>query len=297
MSASCMRETKSGRIVWDETSASQQLSSLSLKVGTCLFASTGSRVVAQLRGMASDSSLLFIASVFIQGTQDCSAVDMLRRKLVKAKDKVQPCVYGTLVRSMVLRFELFPTQIDAFLDSFAVLAEFVRLADDVAVASVVASAMERCVQLAKSLSSGGDGSSQAVSRAVQAGFCGIETLCHSLCLPFDQAEGLGSDELLRLTSKHSLAVYRLLAFTTIATHALVLAAGTQPDPLLRWFALLRNLLDCRLFNDRMQVTGIRDLLSLAVSGLWDLAKPSLSRWSASLDDYFSLDQLESLMGV
>ncbi|KAJ2910116.1 hypothetical protein GGI21_001198 [Coemansia aciculifera] len=86
-------------------------------------------------------------------------------------------------------------------------------------------------------------------------------------------------------------------FTTIATRALVLAAGTQLDPSLRWFALLRNLLDCRLFNDRMQVTGICDSLSLTVSGPRVLARPLPSPRSASLGDYFSLDQLESLMGV
>ncbi|KAJ2879910.1 hypothetical protein IWW38_006038 [Coemansia aciculifera] len=152
-------------------------------------------------------------------------------------------------------------------------------------------------QLARGLSSGGDGSALAAKKEVQAGFCGIGTLCHSLCFSFGQAEGLSSDKLLKPTSKHSLAICRLLALTTIATRALVLADGTQPDPSLRWFALLQNLLGCRLFNDRMQATGIRDLLSLTVFGLWDLARPSLSRWSASLDDYLSLDQLESLMGV
>ncbi|KAJ2003417.1 hypothetical protein H4R26_003080, partial [Coemansia thaxteri] len=70
-----------------------------------------------------------------------------------------------------------------------------------------------------------------------------------------------------------------------------------PDPGMRWFSVLRTLLDCRLFGMRMQTASVRDLLALTVSGLWGLAKPSLSRWSASLDDYLSLDQLESLVGV
>ncbi|KAJ2333354.1 hypothetical protein GGI00_002367, partial [Coemansia sp. RSA 2681] len=291
MAASCMRETEGGRIAWDGTNASRLLSLLCLRFGACLFAATGSRAIE----MAEDSDLLFIANVFIQGSEDCAAVDSLRRKLVKAKDKVALGVRATLLRSMVLRFASFPTQIDAFFDSFAALAELVQLSDDMALTSVLASAMEHCVQSAKGLSGGG--SAQSAKKAVLAGFRGIETLCHSICLPFDKAEGLDSDELHRLAERHPLPVYRLLAFAATATHALVSAAGTQPDPSLRWFAVLRHLLDCRLFGDRMQVTGVRDLLALTVSGLWDLAKTSLSRWSASLDDYLSLDQLECLMGV
>ncbi|KAJ2741650.1 hypothetical protein GGI20_005038 [Coemansia sp. BCRC 34301] len=294
MATPCMLETEGGRIAWDGTSISQLVSSLCLQLGACLFSATRSCVVKWLGDMSGDLGLLFIANVFVQGTEDYAAVGVLRRTLVKAKDKVVVGVRAALTRSMVLRFALFPTQIDAFLDSFVALAELIQLSDDVALTTVLASAMEHCVRSAKSLNGVG---ANSVQKAVMAGFHGIESLCHSICLSFNQAEGLGSDELHRLAGCHSLLVYRVLAFTTIATQALASAAGMQPDPSLRWFAILRHLLDCRLFDDRMQSTGVRDLLALTVSGLWELAKPSLSRWSASLDDYFSLDQLESIMGV
>ncbi|KAJ2860328.1 hypothetical protein GGH94_005584 [Coemansia aciculifera] len=291
MSVSSMHETEGGRITWDGSSSSQLLSSMCLKLGACLLAGS-SRISARISEMAADSDLLFVANAFIQGSEDSAVIDTLRRKLVKSTDTLT--VRATLLRSMVLRSALFPEQIDAGLDSFAALAGIIQLSDDMSLTSVLASAMEHCVQFAKSLA---NVTALNAKKAVLASFRSIDALTLSICVPFDQAESLSAEELHTLVEQYPVSVYRLLAFMATATYSIVSAAGLQPDPELRWFAVLRRLFDCRLFGDRMQVAGLCDLLSLTVSGLWDLAKPSLSRWSASLDDYLSLDQLECLMGA
>ncbi|KAJ2417228.1 hypothetical protein GGI10_000351 [Coemansia sp. RSA 2530] len=295
MAASCMSESEGGRIAWDGSGVSQLLSSMCLKLGTCLFASS-SRISARLNDMAGNSDLLFVANAFIQGSEDAIAIGSLRRKLAKLTDEASLTVRATLLRSMVLRLASFPDQVDAGLDSFAALAGFVPLPlDSKELTGILASSMEHCMRSFKSIAGGV--ALDSAKKAAVASFHSIQSLCHSICLPFEQAEGFGAVELPKLVEQHPESVYRLLAFMTIATHSIVSAAGMQPSPELRWFSLLRSLLDCRLFGDRMKVSGICDLLSLTISGLWDLAKPSLSRWSASLDDYLSLDQLECLMGA
>ncbi|KAJ2705824.1 hypothetical protein FB645_002105 [Coemansia sp. IMI 203386] len=88
------------------------------------------------------------------------------------------------------------------------------------------------------------------------------------------------------------SVFRLVAFAARAVHSI--CDGTSlPQP---WFTLLRRLLCCRLFTYRMQ-RNMRDSLALLVGALWDIASPSLSCWSASLDDFFTLDELETLTGA
>ncbi|KAJ2813340.1 hypothetical protein H4S07_000761, partial [Coemansia furcata] len=291
MATPCMREAAPGVIAWDGSTASQQLASLCLALGaSCLLSGS-----ARLSEMASDADLLFVANAFVQRSEDAAAIDALRRRLAKAAD-VSPVVRATLLRSMALRSAAFPEQGDAALAAFAALAAIAPLADDAALTGVVASAMEHCVHFAQRLGSGGV-AADAAAKAVAAGFRSVDALSYSICLPFDAAEGLSAEELQQRITQHPVAQYRVLAFTAMATHCIVSAAGLQPSAELRWFSVLRRLLDCRLLSARMRVAGVGDLLALSVSGLWDLSKPSLSRWSASLDDYLTLDQLEGLMGA
>ncbi|KAJ2834182.1 hypothetical protein GGI24_000511 [Coemansia furcata] len=297
MAAPCMREAGSGRIAWDGSTASQQLASLCLALGaSCLFgAGSSSRISARLGELARDADLLFVANAFVQGSGDSAAIDALRRKLAKAAE-VSLVVRATLLRSMVLRSAAFPEQGDAALEAFAALAAIAPLADDMSLISVLASAMEHCVHFAQRLGSGGV-AADAAAKAVAAGFRSVDALSHSICLPFDAADGLSAEELQQRITQHPVAQYRVLAFTAMATHCVVSAASLQPSADLPWFSVLRRLLDCRLLSARMRVGGVGDHLALSVSGLWDLSKPSLSRWSASLDDYLTLDQLEGLMGA
>ncbi|KAJ2811584.1 hypothetical protein H4S07_001971, partial [Coemansia furcata] len=294
MAAPCMREAAPGVIAWDGSAASQQLASLCLALGACLFGAGSSRTSARLSEMASDVDLLFVANTFVQRSEDAAAIEALRRRLAKAAD-VSPVVRATLLRSMALRSAVFPEQGDAGLAAFAALAAIAPLADDAALSGVVASAMEHCVHFAQRLGSGI--AADAAAKAVAAGFRSVDALSHSICLPFDAADGLSAEELQQRITQHPVAQYRMLAFTAMATHCIVSAASLQPSAELRWFSVLRRLLDCRLLSARMRVSGVGDLLALSVSGLWDLSKPSLSRWSASLDDYLTLDQLEGLMGA
>ncbi|KAJ2262095.1 hypothetical protein GGI01_001785, partial [Coemansia sp. RSA 376] len=165
MAVSAMHETEGGRITWDGSSSSQLLSSMCLKLGACLLAGS-SRISSRISEMAADSDLLFVANAFIQGTEDSAAIDALRRKLVKSTDTVR----ATLLRSMVLRSALFPEQIDGGLDSFAALADIVQQSD-MSLTSVLASAMEHCVQFAKGLT---NVTALSAKKAVLASFRSID---------------------------------------------------------------------------------------------------------------------------
>ncbi|KAJ1881411.1 hypothetical protein LPJ66_011326, partial [Kickxella alabastrina] len=102
-----------------------------------------------------------------------------------------------------------------------------------------------------------------------------------------------------LATRLPAAVFRLAAQAARAAHSISGGQAQPPahPPAHPWFATLRSLLACRLFSLRMQDAALRDSLALLIGSLWTLAQPSLSRWSASFDDYFALDELEALAGT
>ncbi|KAJ1841605.1 hypothetical protein LPJ73_006063, partial [Coemansia sp. RSA 2703] len=147
-----------------------------------------------------------------------------------------------------------------------------------------ASHVMRCVQV------DAGGVNDAVVRCHDA----ISAAVYSVCLELDEDNAYWPQaRVAKLADMPGKAFFRLLAFAALAVAK---ALGTGAVTSCPWFSTLRRLLRCRLFGRRMQ--GVqRSSLALLVGALWQLSAPSLSRWSASLDDYLTLDELESLAGA
>ncbi|KAJ1934857.1 hypothetical protein GGF37_006217, partial [Kickxella alabastrina] len=124
----------------------------------------------------------------------------------------------------------------------------------------------------------------------------VDAVVRAACVPLDAAAAyMPAAEAQLLATRPPAAVFRLAAQTARAAHSI--SGGQAQPPAHPWFATLRSLLACRLFSLRMQDAALRDSLALLIGSLWTLAQPSLSRWSASFDDYFALDEIEALAGA
>ncbi|KAJ1884244.1 hypothetical protein LPJ66_010702, partial [Kickxella alabastrina] len=124
----------------------------------------------------------------------------------------------------------------------------------------------------------------------------VDAVVRAACVPLDAAAAyMPAAEAQLLATRLPAAVFRLAAQTARAAHSI--SDGQAQQTAHPWFATLRALLACRLFSLRMQDAALRDSLALLVGSLWTLAQPSLSRWSASFDDYFALDEIEALAGA
>ncbi|KAJ2357295.1 hypothetical protein GGF43_001550 [Coemansia sp. RSA 2618] len=125
-------------------------------------------------------------------------------------------------------------------------------------------------------------------------FAAVSSILGAVCRPFADGADLSSDDVQQLAQSYPPSVFRLVAF---AVHTAALIGGEQSSGQLKWLACLKQLLNCRFYIPRVHANELRDVVVLTTRGLWKLARPQLSRWSADLDDYFTLDELETLAGA
>ncbi|KAJ1939552.1 hypothetical protein FBU59_004082, partial [Linderina macrospora] len=138
---------------------------------------------------------------------------------------------------------------------------------------------------------------EVAKNAVASLFNGLDLFIGEVCAPFAIASRWSEAQVQAASTKYPAPVYKLLAFVAQTTQTITESYQLAPDPELKWFDALKQILNCRCFIARMQDGPMRDSLAMLISALWNLTKPSLSRWSASLDDYLCLDELESLVGA
>ncbi|KAJ2861756.1 hypothetical protein GGI22_002369, partial [Coemansia erecta] len=302
-----VREAEFGLLSWDDSRGSRDICALCLRVGARLLAGMDSETFETL----ADSKLLLLVDVVIQQHADKDVVndislrigDMKRRSLVLAQARA--------VRSKALRIISFSDQPNEFSEStrgiFLLAQSLVpALGDDLGesmqtweAVSVLAISIEHCWSVLSDKPipiSKQDGHS--MPEIIHAAFFCIDTIIRAMCYAFEEAVDADATRIRQFAEFYPAPVYRFLAFALRMVGSLSTLSGMESTIAKHpWFSLLRCMLGCRLFNDRMYNSSLRNSLALVVSGLWDLASPTLSRWSASLDDYFSLGELEALVGA
>ncbi|KAJ1773529.1 hypothetical protein IW140_002027 [Coemansia sp. RSA 1813] len=305
-----VRETEFGFISWDESHAACDVRALCLRVGTLLLAGPNARQVEAL----TDYKMIFVIDVVIQYCTDKDKVDDICHRISGLERSKSSLAQAHAVRSETLRAISFSGQTRAFVESMGRIFPHAKslvpaIGDgDLEDAkqtwesvSVLASAIEHCWSVLgghSTVVSLGRRDSNAAAETIDAAFSCIDAIVRSMCYAFAEAAEIDATKLQRFAEFYPTSVYRFVAFALRAVGSLSTSSGMQSAVAKHsWFSLLRCMLACRLFNERMYNIGLRNNLSLVVSGLWDLASPALSRWSASLDDYFTLDELEALVGA
>ncbi|KAJ2786494.1 hypothetical protein GGI15_001489 [Coemansia interrupta] len=220
----------------------------------------------------------FVAAVFVQASPDAGAVGRLCAAL--AADAP-----AEIVRARALRAAQPPAAL------LGVLADAVEMSQRCdapeAALGVLAEAAEHVMRGMSACDDGG-----ALTRC----FAAIDAALRAQCLELDGDNAYWpAARVEALAAQASAGVFRLLAFAALAVgKAGASSAGQQQQH--AWFGVLRMVLRCRLFGLRMQGAQ-RDALALLVAALWALSAPSLSRWSARLEDFLGLDELEALAGA
>ncbi|KAJ2763078.1 hypothetical protein H4S06_000298 [Coemansia sp. BCRC 34490] len=304
-----VRETAFGSIVWDDVKDSHDIRALCLRVGGQLVAAVDP---TQIGGLM-DSKMMFLLDVVIQCSDDLGIVDQVCHNTNGLDRSTQLLVKVHVMRSRALRYITFPHQIGSVVESagelFALAQEIIpALGDDIEDAeqtwklvSVLAGAIEHCWCTFNNKSatmSPNDGLGKTVAGTIDAAFSCIGNIIQSICYSFADSAEVETSVLEQYARFYPAPVFRFLAFALRAvdslSKALDMEAVLTKHP---WFSLLKCLLDCRLFSDRVYRNDLRSSITLIISALWDLASPAIPRWSASLDDYLTLDQLESLVGA
>ncbi|KAJ2808135.1 hypothetical protein H4R20_000990 [Coemansia guatemalensis] len=282
---------KDGRLCWDDDYSSRILHLRCLELSGCLFGDTSAK---RRPDIVDDSNILFIAAVFVQESEDNAAVLKFCKRTVTASMPVMQ--RARLVRSAAVRAAERQGQPE--LAAWA-LEQAVELAPSAAPAADKAKAgAPRCWELTVALAStlnhckralaNGTAIADAKDQAQRLFTC-LDSMLSIVCLPFAEGAQLGDAELQSACECYPPSVYELLG--AAAQTAAYLGAE------LMWFAMLRRLLDCRYFATRVHAPLLRAPLVRLVAALWQLARPQLSPWSVSLEDYFALDDLESLAGA
>ncbi|KAJ2451897.1 hypothetical protein EV183_003303 [Coemansia sp. RSA 2336] len=134
---------------------------------------------------------------------------------------------------------------------------------------------------------------QDADALLAAAYTRVSQIVESLTIPFEDGVDFTESQIQQHIGRYPSSVFRLLAFAAYSAAPYASSAAAK----LGWFAVLRRLINCRLFAKRANNPELRDYLALFVCGLWRLARPHMSPWSASLSDYFTLDELEALAGA
>ncbi|KAI9503705.1 ribosome 60S biogenesis N-terminal-domain-containing protein [Coemansia spiralis] len=303
-------ETEHGFILWEDSSEADKTRSLCLNIGALLLNDLNTD---NSRSTKESSSIMFFANVFIQYSSDQAAVDTICHGIAKLETEKSSLVQACTIRSKALRIISFPDQTATFVEAVCKMFQFAQtLVPDVNQVSddcssnwksmaVLASAFEHCWSIISDSSALGmleNDASNIVPETTKAGFYSIDSIIRSICRPFEEAVDMNTVNIEQKAALYPATVYRCMAFALQSVRYLSNICDKQSDSTrYPWFSTLRFLLGCRFFNGRMYNSDLRNHLTLVVSGLWHLASPSLSRWSASLDDYFTLDELEALLGV
>ncbi|KAI8321725.1 hypothetical protein GQ54DRAFT_297833 [Martensiomyces pterosporus] len=312
LASSCSYVDGRGLVVWDSTSLSDIVRASCLNLGRNGFAMCQDDI--SLSERASNADLMFVANFCIQALEESANPLALWTQLTDSSDRALIEARAQALRSKALRVLNFPGQTDLLYDAMhstiafgqEMLSDFVKSTDPSQATwnalATITSTLEHCLRCqadcASAASSGKrNEATQHALEALQRGFKSIDGVIRSICESFSSTVDMASSEVQNLATRYPAPVYRFIAFSVQAMQAVASIDGLVPDSDLRWFATLKHLLDCRVFSDRVWSADLRSSLVLTVSGLWSLAKPSLSRWSASLDDYLTLDQLESLIGA
>ncbi|KAJ2328735.1 hypothetical protein IWW51_001027, partial [Coemansia sp. RSA 2702] len=299
VSAQNIQTNAQGLVSWDNDECSQAVRACCLDLCDRLF---GRSLSVQLKELASDSALLSIATMYVQHSSDGAAVrdfcDRIELTLTK------PAARGaraTLLCAMALRARVYPAQPDmvalALAGALDMAQQAVPSPDDVAADAgddavvQMANIVEQCQQAAA------DRPIADAEAALSSAFDRVTKLLGLVSRPFVDGVDLSSADVTRLALGYPPALFRLLAFAVHTAVCVASISKPKSDAKLAWFAVLRQLLNCRFYTARVHSSKLRDSMALLTQGLWKLAQPSLSRWSASLDDYFALDELEALAGA
>ncbi|KAJ2556583.1 hypothetical protein EV175_001909 [Coemansia sp. RSA 1933] len=305
-----VRESEFGLFLWDDSQESRDTRDLCLLVGARLFAGINPVL---LKSMTS-SGTVFLADVVVQHHTDQATVDDVCRKIGGMEKGRLLLPQAHVVRSSALRVSSLSDQtamvlLNSMKGIYGLAQDLVpalgdRMAEDATQiwesVSVLASAAEYCWSVLENsfTMNWGEKSQSVVSETVHAAFSCIDAVVRSMCYSFENAADVDATKIQQLVEFYPAAVYRFLAFASHAVGSLSTRSQIQSSTAKHsWFSVLRRMLGCRLFNDRMYTSGLRNSLALVVSALWDLSSPALSRWSASLDDYFTLSELEALVGA
>ncbi|KAJ2663953.1 hypothetical protein IW148_002282 [Coemansia sp. RSA 1199] len=296
MAAEC--STVQSRVVWDTDVHSQAIRDCCVELGARLF---GADTPVHIADLATDTSLMFVATVFIQSANDSASVrEFYARAKVALRGKAARKARATVLRAMAVRAQLISEQPDMVAEALAGtmdMAQHVILAlKDTATPSaslddltaILASTAECCQQAA---------AQRSISQpelVLSTVFSAVSAVLDTVCRPFADGVDLSIDDVRQLAHQFSPAILRIVAF---AVHTAALVGDGEPNAQLKWFACLKQLLNCRFYTVRVHATELRDIIALATQGLWKLARPSLSKWSGDLGDFFTLDGLETLAGA
>ncbi|KAJ2083917.1 hypothetical protein H4R24_000447 [Coemansia sp. RSA 988] len=290
MAKACTAD-KNGRVCWDDDYSSRILRLRCLELSGCLF---GGKSVKRKLGNVDDPNILFIAVVFVQESEDDAAVLKFCERTVGAG--MSAMLRARLVQSAAVR----TTEHQGLSKLVAwALGQAVELAHDAVPAAVETSAgtpqhwelatvLASALGLCKRAMASGTAAADAKGRA-QSMFTCLDSMISSVCLPFAEGAQLSESEIQSTCECYPPIIFELLGAAAQAVAYL--------DADLSWFAMLRRLLDCRYFATRVHAQLLRVPLVRLIAALWHLSRPQLSPWSVSLDDYFTLDELESLAGA
>ncbi|KAJ2614260.1 hypothetical protein H4S08_001786 [Coemansia sp. RSA 1365] len=290
MARVCTSE-KNGRICWDDDYSTRILRLRCLELSGRLF---GDMSTTHSTVIADDSNMLFIATVFVQESGDNAAVLRFCKQLVAADMLTTHC--ARLVQSAAVRADERHGLFDLVSWALVQATELAPIA--VSTAAEAGAGDSRCWEIAATLTSAlglckrtmaNDTAIPDSKDLAQRVFSCLDSMLSTVCLPFVQGAQLSDVEIQSACECYPPSVFKLLS--TFAQVAMCIGAEFA------WFDMLRRLLDCRYFATRVHAPLLRPPLVQLVVALWHLARPQLSPWSPSLDDYFTLDELESLAGA
>ncbi|KAJ1866891.1 hypothetical protein LPJ78_001428 [Coemansia sp. RSA 989] len=252
-----------------------------------------------LNDIATDDSMFRIVREFIQHSSDGNVVQQFyiqAAPLLAHPSAAEKRI--ALLQAMVQRTWLFtnePDMLASLLDEALQMARAIipsagggALASaELRLLSQLATAMQ-CCQCATAKRP-----IQDAGALLATAYTHISQIVESLTIPFEDGVDLTESQIQQHICRYPSSVFRLLAFVAYSVSPYASSAAVK----LQWFALLRRLLNCRLFAKRAHNSELRDYLALFACGLWRLARPHMSPWSASLSDYFTLDELEALAGA
>ncbi|KAJ2160688.1 hypothetical protein GGF46_002045 [Coemansia sp. RSA 552] len=303
MASDCSSVDAHGLVSWDDDHHALRIRSCSSKLGAAMFANSATPIAE----LTTSCNMLFMANAFIQSADGAPAAKRVCKEQVCQKPaSVDISPGASLLRSLAIRDRLFPdtkgrlvtaalkTVMDTARQTIPDLSDASTNEWPTQWESVAAleSAAEQCQQsfVAQTSISG-------PSSAVESVYSGVSALLESMEQAFEAGVDLSEIEVQRLATCYPPAVFRLLAFALQAAVDIVQMCKLPSTADLPWFSVLRRFLRCRLYLARIQQDSLRNPMALITMGLWQLSRPALSPWSASLDDYFQLDELETLVGA
>ncbi|KAJ1966315.1 hypothetical protein GGI12_000158 [Dipsacomyces acuminosporus] len=303
LSASYSYAEGSGLVVWEDSPLSSSVRNLCLRLGDAVFSKPGDSL--DISKYMPNADMVFIAKVYIQTSDQTKAVAHICKMFASSTTRSLAEACAQILCSKALRTLKSANSLDANLGTLASVIELghslvsryeeAELSEEPAwdALAVVVNTLEHYTRYQDDKAKASDHGSALLLQ----GFRTVDSIVRATCRPFSENADMSSSEAQRLVTRYPVHLYRFIAFTVQIMQSIASMGGVQADSGLKWFMTLQRLLGCRLFSDRIWSADMRSPLVLAISGLWSLAMPSLSRWSASLDDYLTLDELESLIGA